>query len=92
MKEIMTKASSTEDQGVPLFTYSPADASIPALFSLRQPLSALRASLLKSSAGQELTTIEIYKRHSVGRPFIKKNYKETLLQMEEDGIIRERSL
>lgn len=92
MKEIMTKESSTEDQGVPSFTYSPADASMPLLFSLRQPLSALRASLLETFAGQELTTVQIYEQHSVDRPFIMKNYKEVLRQMEEDRVIQVRSL
>lgn len=92
MKEIMTKESSTEDQGVPSFTYSPADASMPLLFSLQQPLSALRTSLLDTFAGRELTTVQIYEAHSVDRPFIMKNYKEVLRQMEEDGVIEVRSL
>ncbi|MFN3628078.1 MAG: three-Cys-motif partner protein TcmP [Parvibaculum sp.] len=92
MKEIMTKESSTEDQGVPSFTYSPADASMPLLFSLQQPLSALRASLLETFAGQELTTEKIYEQHSVDRPFIMKNYKEVLRKMEEGGILQVRSL
>lgn len=92
MKEIMTKESSTEDQGVPSFTYSPADASMPLLFSLQQPLSALRASLLETFAGRELTTVQIYEAHSVDTPFIMKNYKEVLRQMEEDGVIQVRSL
>jgi three-Cys-motif partner protein len=92
MKEIMTKESSTEDQGVPSFTYSPADASMPLLFSLQQPLSALRTSLLDTFAGRKLTTVQIYEAHSVDRPFIMKNYKEVLRQMEEDGVIEVRSL
>lgn len=92
MKEIMTKESSTEDEGVPSFTYSPADESMPLLFSLLQPLKELRASLLETFAGQEITTEEIYERHSVDRPYILKNYKEVLLQMEEDGVIEARSL
>lgn len=92
MKEIMTKESSTEDQGVPSFTYSPADASMRLLFSLQQPLSVLRTSLLETFAGQELTTEKIYEQHSVDRPFIMKNYKEVLRQMEDDGSIQVRSL
>ena len=90
MKEIMTKESSTEDQGVPSFTYSPADASMPLLFSLQQPLSDLRTSLLNAFGGQELTTKEIYERHSVDTPFILKNYKDVLLIMEEEGVINVR--
>ncbi len=92
MKEIMTKESSTADEGVPSFTYSPADASMPLLFSLLQPLSKLRESLLQTFRGQEISTLEIYERHSVDRPYILKNYKEVLLKMEEDGVIEVRSL
>ena len=92
MKEIMTKESSTEDEGVPSFTYSPADASTPLLFSLLQPLKALRSSLLETFAGRELRTVQIYEQHSVDRPFVMKNYKEVLRQMEEDGVIQVRSL
>ncbi|MEQ9811226.1 MAG: three-Cys-motif partner protein TcmP [Azospirillaceae bacterium] len=92
MKEIMTKESSTEDQGVPSFTFSPADASMPLLFSLKQPLSELRSSLLDTFAGQELSMVEIYEQHSVDRPFIRTNYKEVLTQMEKDGVVQVRSL
>lgn len=65
---------------------------MPLLFSLQQPLSALRSSLLETFAGQELTTLEIYEQHSVDRPFIMRNYQEVLRQMEDDGIIQVRSL
>lgn len=92
MKDIMTKESSTEDQGVPSFTYSPADASMPVLFSLQQPLSKLQNSLLHEFAGQEHTTQHIYENHSVDTPFILKNYKEVLRKMEGDSLISVRSL
>lgn len=92
MKEIMAKESSTDDQGVPSLTYSPADASMPLLFSLNRPLEQLRGSLLQSFAGQELSVANIYERHSVDTPYILKNYKETLATMEENGEIEVRSL
>ncbi len=44
MKDIMAKESSTQDQGVPSFTYCPADASMPLLFSLAQPIGKLRGN------------------------------------------------
>lgn len=91
MKDIMTRESSTEDQGVPSFTYSPADASMPLLFSLQQPLSELKGSLLKVFAGQELQVSQIYEQHSVDRPFILRNYKAVLTEMEADGLIVVRS-
>ena len=87
MKDIMAKESSTEDEGVPSFTYSPADASMPLLFSLSQPMSQLRESLLRSFSGVEVTLDEIYEKHSVNTPYVKKNYREAIGKMEEDGIV-----
>ncbi|MDQ7263726.1 three-Cys-motif partner protein TcmP [Paracoccus sp. PS-1] len=92
MKDIMAKESSTEDQGVPSLAYSPADWSMPLLFSLQRPLDQLRASLLKDFAGEELSVSEIYERHSVDTPYVMKNYKEILTQLETDGKVGVRSL
>ena len=92
MKDIMAKESSTEDQGVPSLTYSPADASMPLLFSLQRPLDELRKMLLKAFAGQELSVAEIYERHSVDTPYILRNYKDTLTELEEEGKVSVRSL
>jgi len=92
MKDIMAKESSTHDQGVPSLTYSPADASMPLLFSLARPLDQLREDLLKEFSGQNLTTTEIFERHSVDKPYIMKNYKDTLKKLEEDGQITVTSL
>lgn len=87
MKDIMAKESSTDDEGVPSFTYSPADASMPLLFSLRQPLSRLRDSLLKEFAGRDVTLDEIYREHSLDTPYIKQNYREVIEKLEEDGVV-----
>ena len=57
MKEVMAKESSTADQGVPSFTYSPADESMPLLFSLQRPLDELKEMLLRDFAGQKLSTL-----------------------------------
>lgn len=92
MKDIMAKESSTEDQGVPSLAYSPADWSMPLLFSLRRPLDQLRTSMLKDFAGQELSVAEIYERHSVDTPYVMKNYKESLTQLETEGKVAVRSL
>jgi len=87
MKGIMAKESSTYDQGVPSFVYSPVDASMPLLFSLQQPLDRLKQTLPVDFAGQELTVDEIYKRHSVDKPYMLRNYREILMQLEDEGII-----
>lgn len=87
MKGIMAGESSTEDQGVASFTYSPADASTPLLFSLAQPFDNLLTELPKKFAGETLTMRQIYQRHSVDTPYTDKNYKEALRQLEQAGKI-----
>ena len=82
MKEIMAKESSTYDQGVPSLEYSPADARTPLLFSLQRSLEKLSDELLTRYAGKTLKMIEIYNDHQVDTPFIKKNYKDALLELE----------
>lgn len=82
MKEIMAKESSTHDQGVPSFEYSPADASTPLLFSLQRSLDRLADELLTTFSGRTVTMIQIYNEHQVDTPYIKKNYKDALLSLE----------
>ena len=91
MKDIMAKESSTAEQGVPSFTYSSADASTPLLLPFTQPLSDLRASLLNQFAGDERTLGQIYEAHSPDTPFVEKNYRDVLKQLEKEGIVTGRS-
>lgn len=88
MKGIMATESSTLDQGVASFTYSPADASTPLLFSLAQPFDNLLKNLPVAYSGQTLTMREIYEDHSVDTPYTDKNYKEALRQLEAAGTIK----
>jgi three-Cys-motif partner protein len=87
MKGIMAGESSTEDQGVPSFEYSPADARCPLLFSLNRPLETLAGSLLQGFSGQTMTMRAIFEAHNVGTPFIERNYKRVLGEMEAAGQI-----
>lgn len=87
MKDIMAKESSTVDQGVPSFSYSPADASTPLLFSLARPFEGLKEELPKIFAGETFSMQQIYEQHSVDTPFIKKNYKDALLALEAESKI-----
>jgi three-Cys-motif partner protein len=87
MKGIMAGESSTEDQGIASFTYSPADASTPLLFSLVQPFDKLLTDLPQKFAGKTLTMRQIYEEHSVDTPYLDKNYKEALRQLETAGVI-----
>jgi three-Cys-motif partner protein len=88
MKDIMATESSTEDQGVPSLTYSPADADMPLLFSLQRPLDELRDSLLSHFSNSEHSLDEIYESHSVDTPYVKKNYRAILGKLENEGVIQ----
>lgn len=87
MKEIMAQESEAT-QGVPSFEYSPASERFPLLFDLAQPLADLEADLLRQFAGRTLTMEEIYMLHNIGRPFIRRNYKRALNNLEAAGKIK----
>ncbi|MFH2145091.1 MAG: three-Cys-motif partner protein TcmP [Candidatus Omnitrophota bacterium] len=88
MKEIMAKESSKAIQGVPSFEYCPADKKQKLLFELSRPLDDLGNMLLEEYAGRRISMIEIYKSHSVGKRYIKKNYKDVLIQLESKKMIK----
>lgn len=85
MKGIMASASSTADQGVASFDYSPADESMPLLFELTRPLAELEGMLKKEYAGKTASMLGIYEHHSVGHRYMSKNYKDVLQKMEQAG-------
>ena len=87
MKDIMGGASSTHAQNVPSFSYCRADKTMPLLFDLARPLDDLEALLLDKFTGQTLSMREIFDQHHVGLPYLLKNYKDVLLQMEKKGKI-----
>jgi three-Cys-motif partner protein len=88
MKDIMARESSRTDQGVPSLEYNPADARHPLLFELSRPLDDLAEMLMSEFAGQTLTMEQVYRRHHVGRRFVKPNYKEALRCLEAQGRIK----
>lgn len=88
MKDIMSKESSTEDQGVASFAYSPADESMPLLFEFQRPIDDLELMLRGEFAGRSVDVYDIYRSHSVGHPFLKKHYKTALLALEAAGQIQ----
>lgn len=88
MRNIMAKESSSTDQGVPSFAYNPADRRFPLLFELWRPLDELGEMLMAEFANSQIPMNEIYKRHSVGRRFVERNYKDALRKLEEEGRIK----
>lgn len=85
MKGIMASESSLADQGVPSFSYYPADKATPLLFSLSRPFDALKSDLLKIFAGKTLSMRTIYENHNIDTPYIERNYKDALRELEASG-------
>ena len=87
MKEIMAKESSSAQEGVASFEYNPAEAAQPLLFRLTKTLADLDQELTDQFAGQTMNMNDVFERHNVDTPFIKKNYKDVLTRMEISGTI-----
>ena len=90
MKDIMSRESTSDTQGVPSFEYNPADflPQQTLLFQLSRPLDDLKKDLLDTFSGLRLTMQEIYEKHNVDTPYIKKNYKGVLRELYDDGAIK----
>ena len=87
MKGIMAGESSAADQGVPSFTYNPADSRFPLLFELTRPLDDLENMLIKDLAGRSLSLEALYQEHSIGKPYLLKNYQNVLRKLESESKI-----
>jgi three-Cys-motif partner protein len=85
MKDIMSKESSTENQGVGTFAFSPADESTPRLFELQRPIDDLEEMLIADFTGKTMGFDEIYRTHSVGRNYLEQHYKTVLMELEAQG-------
>lgn len=89
MKKIMARESSSNTQGVPSFEYNPADflPKQSLLFQLYRPLQDLKNDLLDTFKGRRVTMQNIYESHNVDTSYVKKNYKEALRELYENGSI-----
>lgn len=88
MKEIMAKESSTTNQGVASFEYSPASERFPLLFELARPLDDLEDMLCNAYAGKTMSMKAIFEDHHIDTPYIKRNYKAALINLERAGRIK----
>ena len=85
MKKIMASRGVVDEDEVPSFEYMPRSGGTQLAFDRERPIVALPAQLLKTFARETLSVHEIYDRHNVGTPFIKRNYKRVLIDMEKAG-------
>ena len=83
MKEIMAKCSTGTVHGVPTYEFDPLSYSGSPQLPLFNPIHNLANALIKDFKGRNLTMKEIYEYHHINKPFIKKNYKDALLYLEE---------
>ncbi len=91
MKEIMYKESSEHTDGVASFEYNPMDAIYKQdslLNMLSTPLDKLADMLTQKYAGKTIGFLDLYQEHSVDRPYVKKNYKDVLQKMYNQGIVQ----
>lgn len=89
MKDIMARESTSMTQNVPSFEYNPADfmPKQMLLFQLSRPLDDLKHDIMHIFKGQQLTMQKIYERHNVDTPYTKKNYKDVLRDLYDNGLI-----
>lgn len=87
MKEITGKESSSHEEGVPSFGYAPplGQEITPLLFEFARPLEQLGTMLMEEYAGQTITFERLFREHNVGRRYIERNYRDALLELEEEG-------
>ncbi|HTY21788.1 MAG TPA: three-Cys-motif partner protein TcmP [Desulfomonilaceae bacterium] len=86
MKDIMAKLSLRKGQSIPSFQFGgPQGPEQTNLFESGESLEQLRTMLLEKLAGQTRSMQDIFEQTSVGTKYIKKNYKEVLLQLEHEG-------
>lgn len=90
MKEIMSKESSDNSDGVASFEYNPRDRHFRqgSLFDLlSRPLDDLKTMLVQQYKGCTIDFTELYEKHSVDTPYIKKNYQDVFKTLLEEGKI-----
>src|SRR5262245_18364146 len=83
MREVMYKHSHKDDK-VAKFEYNPADSRCPSLFELVRPLGDLEDMLLADCAGKTFSLKDLFESHSVGKGYVRKNYREVLCRMEQE--------
>ena len=85
MKDIMHAHATGQQDGPVNFEYSPADRRQPTLYELLRPVDDLGGMILEDLAGITAGIEEIYERHSVGKPYVLKDYREQLCKLEQEG-------
>jgi hypothetical protein len=87
MKDIMHAHATSKHDGAVNFEYNAADRRQPTLYELLRPVEDLGDMILNDLAAVTAGIEEIYERHSVGKPYALKDYREQLCKLEQEGKI-----
>jgi three-Cys-motif partner protein len=82
MKEIMGEYSLKDSDGVPTYTFDPKPAT-QLMLNFNRPITELMEKLLSEFQGQTLIFEDIYNKYHGRTRFIKDNFKDALIKLEE---------
>ena len=85
MKDVMHSHATGKHEGPVNFEYNPADRRQPTLFAFLRPVEDLGNMILHDLAGVTAGIEEIYEMHSVGKPYVLKDYREQLCKLEQES-------
>lgn len=86
-KDIMGRASSSNDDGIPSYTYDPSAERFQLKLALADPFGMLRRDLRMRYAGRTLTFHEMVADHWVGRPYQEDHYRRALEELTRDAAV-----
>lgn len=86
MKGVMAGRGLADADEVPLFEHWP-EGSGPQLLLAGRRLDDLGADLLQRFSGRTMTRSDVYDEHNIGTPFVEKNYRRILLELEQNDRI-----
>jgi hypothetical protein len=88
MKEIMVKLSTEKIDGVGSFSYIPNDdAQLKFIFDSEYSIDKLKSHLSHKYQGKHGSLVKLFHIDNIGTPYVLKNYKDALRELEEEGKI-----
>ncbi len=85
MKETLAAYSTGCLQGVPDYCYDPEAARYAGRLPVARPLDDLAEELARAYAGRTVVADDLYRRHHLGRPYIRQNYADALDLLVSQG-------
>lgn len=87
MKTFMVREHTWIRSGNQPLGFSETEANSSLFFFLDTTLDDLCKELVEFYSGETLSVKDVYERHTVDRPYVKKDYKEVLKKLEKDGLV-----